>query len=236
MEDAWKDWKASPTPAKMSALLTKADPIINKAVSSYAGGNAFMRPHARKLAITAFKNYDPTKGTKLSSHIMTQMQPLQRAVREQTQLIKVPERVSIELYHVRQAKQQLQDHLGRAPSDREVADHTGLSHKRLLHLEKYGRSDVSESSLTAPSEDGEMETFYPGVNKADPQKVWMEYVHHDLGPVDQQILEWRTGLYGKEQLSNQEIARRLKISPSAVTQRAAKIKNMVAQGVQMVEQ
>lgn len=235
MDDLWADWNKNKTPDKMQKLLTAADPYINKAVSSYAGGNVFLRSHAKKLAINAFKNYDPNKGTKLTTHLMTQMQPLQRAAREHSQNVKIPERISIELFHLNQARQDLTDKLGRLPSDREIADHTGLSHKRLQHIKKFSKAELAESALTAPSEEGEDETFYPGVNAPDPQKVWMEFVHHDLGPVDQQILEWKTGLYGKPILSTNDIAKKLKITPGAVSQRAAKIKAMVAEGTHLVE-
>ena len=68
-----------------------------------------------------------------------------------------------------------------------------------------------------------MEPFYPGSAQASPEDVWMEYVHHDAAPIDQKILEWKTGFNGKAIIPTLEIARRLKISPSAVSQRAARL-------------
>jgi DNA-binding Lrp family transcriptional regulator len=58
----------------------------------------------------------------------------------------------------------------------------------------------------------------------------MEYVHHDLEPLDQKMLEWRTGIYGKTIKSVNEIAERLKLSPAAVSQRAARIARLIAKG------
>ena len=70
----------------------------------------------------------------------------------------------------------------------------------------------------------------PGTEKVSAEDIWLEYVHHDLDPVDKKVLEWKTGLYGKTILSTNEIARRLKITPGAVSQRASKIAMKIEEG------
>jgi hypothetical protein len=94
---------------------------------------------------------------------------------------------------------------------------------RLRHLRKFMRQESSESGMQTVSDEGGPEPFYPGSAQASPEDVWMEYVHHDANPIDQKILEWKTGYNGKEIVATQEIARRLRISPSAVSQRAARM-------------
>jgi DNA-directed RNA polymerase specialized sigma subunit len=230
MEEHFDAWSKNQTPENMASLLDAADPVIGSALTSYAGGNQLFRGKARKLAIDAFKSFDPSKGTKLRTHLMVQLQPLSRMHRDHSQSIRIPERISSDLYHVNQANQQLFDKLGREPSDKEIADHTGLSMRRLVHVRKFARPSLPESGLTFTNEEGEEEVFYPGTEKADPQRVWIEYVHHDLSPMDQKILEWKTGLYGKSVLSTMEIARRMGMTPGAVSQRAAKISARIAEG------
>lgn len=222
MEEAYGVWKQKPTPENMGSLLEKAGPTIDSALRSYAGGNPALKARAKKLAIEAFKTYDPKRGAKISTHLMTQLQPLTRQAREFSQVTKTPERVSADLYKMKQAELEHFDQHARPPSDKELADRSGLSVRRLGKLRRYNLGEVSESGLTEMDE-GEQATMYPGVNKLDPHAVWLEYVHHDLAPIDQKILEWRTGFNGNEVLPNNEIAKRLKLSPGAISQRAAKI-------------
>lgn len=230
LEQHWEDWKRTPTPENMDLLSAKSKPIVDKALTSYAGGNPALLTRARILAAQAFKSYDPKGGAKLQTHLMTQLQPLIRHQKEYTSVVHVPERVQTDLYRVNQEHQNFFDENGREASDSEMADRTGLSMRRIAHVRKFQRGEVAESTLTSTTEEGEQETFYPGTQTHDPQKIWTEYVHHDLSPVDQKILEWKTGYNGKDIISNNEIASRLKLSAGAVSQRSAKIAKLLAQG------
>lgn len=229
MEAAYEAWKKQPTPENMGLLLDRASPVLDSALRSYAGGNEALKPRARRIAIEAFRTYDPNKGAKLSSHLMTQLQPLTRHAREYGQLVKIPERISLDLYKMSQAELEHQNTYNRPPSDKELADRTGMSIRRLNKVRSFRRGETAESAITE-SDEGDNAVMYPGVQKLDPQSVWLEYVHHDSAPLDQQILEWRTGYNGKEVLSNNEIARRLNLSASAVSQRAAKLAQRLADG------
>lgn len=225
MEDAWKAWKDKPTPANLGTLLTAAEPSIQSGLKSYGGGNPSLKTKAKLLAIDAFKSYDPNKGTKLSTHLMTGMQPLIRHQREASSVTRVPERVAIDLYRLHNEHNRFRDEMSRDPSDTEIADRTGMSLKRIRHVRTFSGQDRAESALQ--DEDGGM--MMPGVAKADPHKIWLEYVHHDLGPIDQKIMEWKTGHNGSQILENQEIAKRLNLTPGAVSQRSSKIAAKVAE-------
>ena len=58
---------------------------------------------------------------------------------------------------------------------------------------------------------------------------YLEYVYASSGPIEQKIIEWSSGLHGKQRLSNNEIARRLGISPAAVSQRRNKIDRLMSE-------
>lgn len=225
MEDAYKAWKERPTDDNLSSLLSAAEPTIQSGIKSYGGGNPALKSRAKLLAIDAFKSYDPKKGTKLNTHLMTNLQPLMRHSREYSAVTRVPERVAIDLYKLHQEHQAFKDTYSRDPSDQEIADRTGMSAKRINHIRKFRNPDMPESML----QDDEGGIMMPGVNRPDPTKIWIEYVHHDLGPIDQKILEWRTGHGNKPVLENQEIARRLNLTPGAVSQRAQKIAQKLAE-------
>jgi DNA-directed RNA polymerase specialized sigma subunit len=223
LDQAYVTWRTKPTPENMAMALEAADPIIRNALTSYAGGNDAFHTQAKKLAAQGFKTYDPRLGAKLHSHLMNQLQPLRRVTQRRTNVVHVPERVQSDLYHLRQAQQSYFDRFGREGADSELAEQLGVPMSRLRHLRKFMRQESSESGMQTVSDEGGSEPFYPGSVKANPEDIWMEYVHHDANPIDQKILEWKTGYNGKEIVSTQEIAKRLRISPSAVSQRAARM-------------
>jgi RNA polymerase nonessential primary-like sigma factor len=228
-ESAYDAWKLKPTPEAMGSLLEASEPVLQSAIQSYGKGNKALYSRARQLAAKAYQGYDPNKGTKLRTHVMTQLQPLTRHAHEMASAVHIPERTSQDLYLLGQAKSHFIDSNGREPTDQELADNLGLSQKRIRHIRRQG-GELAESSLVEVDEGGEAGTAYPGLFKEDPEKVWLEYVHHDLSPMDQQILRWRTGLHGDPVLSNNEIASRLKLTPGAISQRAAKIAARLSEG------
>ena len=230
MEDAYENWRKQKTPENLATVVDAASPVINSALTSYAGGNTIFRGQAKRLVAEAVQSYDPKQGVKLKTYLHHQLQPLTRIARQHTQAVRVPERITMDNYHITQAHQRFFDEHGREPTDDELADFTGYSTKRIAHVRKLSKFDMPESAITARNEEGEQETYYPGVDQVDPQRVWMEFVHHDLAPVDKKILEWKTGIYGKQILSTNEIAKRLKLSPGAVSQRAARISARLAEG------
>lgn len=224
-DTAYQQWKKRPGPDTMDALLKEADPVLDSAIQSYGGGNKALRGRAKVLAMDAFEKYDPQQGTKLRTHVMNQLQPLSRHQREYSSITHVPERVQLDAYRLKQEQSKFHDEFGREPSDGELAERTGLSAKRIRHVRTFNRPDMAESMFT----DDEGGVVLPGTVKPDYQSVWIEYVHHDLDPVDQKILEWKTGYNGSKVLENQEIARRLGLTPGAVSQRSAKISAKLAE-------
>jgi DNA-directed RNA polymerase specialized sigma subunit len=90
----------------------------------------------------------------------------------------------------------------------------------------FSKGLISEGQTATPEEGVQL----PGTESLPASDIWLEYVHHDLDPIDKKILEWKTGMYGKQVLSTNEIARRLNITPSAVSQRAAKIAMKIEAG------
>ncbi len=234
MEKEFDVWKKEPSQPNLQALLKAANPVLDSAVQSYGRGNPALRSKAKVLAVGAFNSYDPAKGTKLRTHLMTQLQPLNRHARLYENVVSIPERVSADLYLMNQSKQQFKDERGRDPNDQELADHSGLSTRRLKHIQGFSKNEMSESALHE-MDDGEQAIMYPGVHRADPQQVWFEYVHHDASPVDKQILEWKTGYNGKPKLEVNAIAKRLGITAGAVSQRSAKLAQLIAEGSRHAE-
>ena len=226
LDEAYTTWSSDPSKKNLKALLDSARPVIDKALTSYGGGDRALSSRAKRLAISAFKNYDPARGTKLQTHLLIRLKPLQRERMVRTTPVAVPERVQFDKFTSDQAAEQFRAEHDRDPSDAELADITGLSTKRLAYIRRYAKGILSEGQMEDPATGISL----PGSERVTPEDIWIEFVHHDLDPIDKKIMEWKTGLFGKKVLSTNEVARRLKITPSAVSQRAAKIAMKLEEG------
>ena len=220
-------WKKDPSPANAGKLLAAVNPVLDSALRTYGGAKASptLRSHAKLLALEAARRYDPTRA-KLRTHLMTHLQGLRRLHARESQIVTLPERVGLDLHRLHLTTQELTDRLGREPSDQELADHAGLSLKRLAHIRR-ARPGYAEGQLASRTEGGQEMAFDPAVVSGADDDTWVNFVHGDLGPTDQLILEHTLGLHGKPRLSKQRIAARLRLSPGAVSQRAAKIQQLL---------
>lgn len=215
-------WKQNPSPKTNRVMLNKMQPMINKAVSAHVGrGDPLVRSRAKKMALEALNSYDPSRA-RLRTHVTNYLQGLKRYSRQQTQAIPVPERRIYQFRQIENAVSELEDQLGREPSMRELSDKVGLS---IGQIQKIQRADlpISESHIAGPEE-----TMLPAVNKDDAEFI-LEVVYADLSPIDQRILELSSGMHGIRPQPVKEIARRLKRTPGAISQRKAKIQQLIQQ-------
>lgn len=219
-------WKANPTNATRSVLLKSVQPVIDKAIYTYAGAKPAptVKSQAKLLAMKAFDTYDPAKGT-MKNHLMGQLRGLQRYAGQQNQIIAVPERVVLDKRNLTEAEEALRDRLGRDPSDMEIANYTGLSLKRINYVRNASSGVASGSMLDEEGEVYSPASNIPGVNTVDAGMRNM--IYYDLNDIDQVVMDYTLGMHGSPQLETNEIAARLGISPSAVSQRKAKIQAML---------
>lgn len=224
--EPYNAWKANPHPESTGNLLRSVDPIINEAMRTYGSGSSAsptLRGKAKQLALSAIETYDPNRA-KLRTHLLTQLQGLRRYAGREEQIVKIPEQASFDLNRLRRGEMELKDSLGREPSDAEVADHTSLSTRRIKHLRtvrpSYAMSSIGRSQASKDSPGMPAIVSTPGTKSV---QAWHEFIYHDMDPVDQVIMEYTFGMHGKRPLPNQDIAKKLRLSPGAISQRKVKI-------------
>jgi DNA-directed RNA polymerase specialized sigma subunit len=224
--EPYQSWKKEPTPTNMGALLRAVNPILETGLRTYAGAGAspLLRSRARRIAMEAMGRYDPSR-VQLSTYLMQQLQGLRRIKAQEQEPIKVPEQVRLERIQLDGAEKELRDRLGREPSTVELSDHLHLAPERIAKIRKV-HSGLTEGSMTRYSDD---EAVYSPAVAQQSDEPWLRFVHASLHPTDQVILEHSTGLFGRPQLSNNDIAKRLKISPSAISQRRTRIQSKLDQ-------
>ena len=215
-------WKQKANPELTSEVLKKLRPAIDSALHSYAPGmETELRIPAAKLTLEALKSYDPSYNTAPSTHVFTALKRLNRISSTRSSIIKYPEQMIMDKMKISKARETFEDEKGREPSFAELADLTGISSKRIQKIDSMNQT-VSASATINPETQGDT-VGTSAVTDDD----YYEYVYSSVSPVDQKIMEWTSGKGGKV-LSNMEIARRLRITPAAVSQRKNKIQQQLS--------
>lgn len=220
----WEAYYRDPSPENASAFLKAVDPVLRTGLRSYGDPRSSLsRAYAKSIILDSARRYDPQQA-KLRTYLLTQLQGLQRYTAQSEQLVRLPERVGLDLHRVRLGTAELRDRLGRDPSDAELAEHVGVSRKRLAHLQKatpvYAEGMLQQSNYGEPDEEG---LTIPTV-KDGPSDAWHDFIYQDLDPTGQVIMQHTMGYGGHPVLPKKAIASKLGISPAAVTQRAARIR------------
>jgi DNA-directed RNA polymerase specialized sigma subunit len=229
-DDIYTQWQQNRTPELNSRLLTSVQPVIDTALSSYAGQNQpspALRSRAKILALKAFDSFDPQRGN-VRTHLLSQLQGIRRLAAKEQNIISIPEQVGLDFQRLDTAENELRDRLSRDPTDEELADFTGLSVRRIRKVKTFHKpvaSGMLDQETTEDAYTGEVASYLPGQNTA--ADAWLDFVYGDLGPTDKLIMDMSLGRNGRRRTSTQEIAARLNITPGAVSQRAAKIQAMI---------
>ena len=227
---AYQSWQTTRSPETNTALLKTLQPVLDTAVTSYAGGNQSptIKSRAKIMALKAMESFDPQKGN-VRTHLLSQLQSLRRLSAQEQNIIHIPEQVGLDFQNLNESENELRDALGRDPTDEELSNHTNLSLRRIRKIRRF-HQPVSEGTVmgqeSEENDPTDIASQVPGSsNRA--ADAWMNFVYDDLGPTDKLIMDMTLGRNGKRRAATQDIARKLGVSPGAVSQRAAKIQAML---------
>lgn len=222
---AYATWVKDQTPENMSGLLSALAPTINSEITRYSGPPNLLRSKAKILAVKAVRTFNPMSGAKLNSWVVTNLKPLARYSIQQRD-VHIPEVAARQAAAVDVAVKNLTDDLGREPTDEEIADELGISEKRVKAVRQKAVATVNSGRFDELDSDDA--SAVPGV--VEPSKVpfAQEAVYMDLSPEDKMIFDAATGSHGSPRVPGIEIAKKLGISPAAVSQRAKAIGEQIA--------
>ena len=222
---AIQTWQNEPTPANAGVMLQTLRPFMDAAITAHVGvPNPLIRGQAKKLLVESMRTFDPGVSSP-RTHIYNQLIGLKRIARNQNNVLRIPERISLEQGALVRFQKEFEIEHGREPSDSEISDELGLSAARLKQIRKF-HVGLAEGQFRTNSE-GEDGSSSPGIKSDSHQKMWLKTVYSDLDPKDQQIMDYTLGMNGRKRLSNEQIAQKLNMTPGAVSQRKAKIQNIL---------
>lgn len=223
LREPYTAWRAKPGPDTNASMLKALHPTIEGAIRTHVGEpNPLLVSRARVMALQGLQGYDPKRG-RLQNHLYNHLLGLKRANRQQTTILKVPEKVQLDKYHLDNATKELRAVLGREPTDAQLADHTGFSTARIAKVRGY-QSGLSEGYLDDMEAAG---VGFAGAGVKTPgvqpkQSHWRDIIYDELDDYHRSIMEMT-----ERGVPNHVIARKLNRSPGAISQAKGRIQKLL---------
>lgn len=209
------------TKAETDKLIQDHKKLIDAEVRKYAQfvPETFVLVEAYKIAANAAKKWEPTQG-QFSTLLINEFKQLSRLSTQYGNSVRLPEAKQFKINRLNHIEEDLKGKLGRTPSASEIADKAEMSLAEVNNLLNNRKKEVTLNNLVSTN------IFSDNDNRDD----WTHFVYHDLPDRDKIIFEHKTGFAGKAILNNEEIAKKLKISPSTVQQRIGLFTNKLKEG------
>lgn len=209
----WKKYQEGDRAAALP-FLTEMDKTMDQAINQYAGGDKAYKTQARLLALQAAQTYDPHAGANIRTHVYNNLKRLQRISAQRGNLTRIPEQAAFQRNAVMKARKDYEIDHGEEPTVEELATMTGISRKRIDDLARY--KPITPDSLTVSPEG---DSLAPS-REQRAMNMYDAYIYNDMDRIDKKIYEWSTGYGGSPVISQLEMAKKLGITPAAVSKRA----------------
>lgn len=202
--ELWRKYKQGDTQAKWD-LLKKFQGVIvaNARKMSNVRPYSVVEAELKALTVKAFDTYNPSKGAKLSTHVINTYKKVSRENISNQHAIRIPENIHFKFRPITEATEYLTSALNREPTHQEIAEYTGWSLPKVIDASSRLRRELVESK----------QTFDPGVNQIDPTAQAFFYAYNVLDNQGKYILEHSTGYGGAIELPDSKIRTNLKLSP-----------------------
>jgi DNA-directed RNA polymerase specialized sigma subunit len=228
LREPFETWRDKRDDDSQDRFLTAIMPIIRDNVSQVSGADRnYMTIQGKILALKAMERYDPSQSS-VATYLNRQLMPLRRTARQQMNVLGIPDRMLFAAQQLEGAETELEDALGRMPTTAELADKMSISVKQIERIRRLAHARNS-GNLGSPDEEGGVQA--PEVARNLDIKYRHEYVLSALetDPTAQVIYEADNRLNGRHALSTAALAKKLHISPGAVSQRRNKINVLMNQ-------
>lgn len=215
----WEQWnRGGRKKEDLQPLFRQFQGTLENQVGQYANRvnmpPATIRANVHQNFVDALKTYDPNRGAKLNTHVTNQLQKTKRFIAQNQNFARLPEPMIYRIGDFERAEDQLRQKLNRDPTSHELADKLKWPQLHVERMRKSLRRDLSSSLFE----------FDPSTLQVSRWNEVKSLIPYELTPQENAVFEM---VYAKNNPSNNDIARQLKLSPSRVSKIKLNIANKV---------
>jgi DNA-directed RNA polymerase specialized sigma subunit len=134
--------------------MKQLNPIVYSQVERVSGTlpKAALSAEAKKWTVKAIQSYDPTKGAALATHVLNFLPKIRRLNYKYQNSVRMPENLHLEHSTFTAAQANLNEKLGREPTDEEMAKELGWGRPLVTRFKASLYDDLVESVSQRPTE------------------------------------------------------------------------------------
>lgn len=197
-QELYDAWKQSGDKQALGQLVSQLSPLIYSEVQRASGSlpNTALSAEAKKWAIKAIQNYDPTRGASISTHVVSYLPKIRRLNYKFQNVVRLPENLQLRFFDYSTAIANLTEKHNREPSEAELANELGWSKAAVMKYKNSLFADLVESSSLRP-----METTQFNQNK-----ILYEHILTQLSSDEKFILD------NSKEMSSPDLAKKLNVN------------------------